>query len=160
MKMTGFPVSRRLQASAHLTCLLALLFFLLAGCAATTTPAPAETDKKTKRTPEQQAGIKIIGVRQASAGYMLDFRYIVEEPIRARVMFDHESTPYLIHEASGARFMVPNPAKVGPLRATTKEPEVGKRYFIFFANPGRYVKPGDLVTVVIGERRFEHLAVR
>lgn len=156
--------------------LLALTLMLAGGCATMPTSPPAEagserglteeqtskpeTGGKTGRTPEQKTGIRIIDVRQASAGYMLDFRYVVEEPIRARVMFDRAAIPYLIHEASGARFMVPNPAKVGPLRATTMEPAAGKQYYIFFANPGRYVKPGDLVTVVVGKRRFEHLVVR
>jgi hypothetical protein len=138
-------------------CLLVLFLLLLGGCHPV--PSPPEEGRKAERTPEQKSGIKIIGVRHASAGYMLDFRYIVEEPIRARVMFDRATIPYLIHEASGARFMVPNPAKVGPLRATTREPKVGKHYYIFFANPGRYVKLGDLVTVVVGKRRFEHLVV-
>lgn len=151
--------------------LLTLAMMLAGGCTNTSPlpppearlemePTPTVADLRVERTTEQKTGIKIIGVRQASAGYMLDFRYIVEEPIRAQVMFDHATIPYLIHEASGARFMVPNPAKVGPLRATTKEPEVGKHYYIFFANPNRYVKSGDLVTVVLGKRRFEHLVVR
>lgn len=151
---------------------LVLGLVLAGGCTMTSPPpppaeagmemenTPAEADLKAERSPEQKTGIKIIGVRQASAGYMLDFRYIVEEPIRAQVMFDHTTIPYLIHEASGARFMVPNAAKVGPLRATTKEPKEGKHYYIFFANPGRYVKSGDLVTVVMGKRSFEHLVVR
>lgn len=151
---------------------LALALMLAGGCA--TTPSAPQVEAglaeehapeqdaavKMERTPEQKTGIRIIDVRQASAGYMLDFRYVVEEPIRAKVMFDRATIPYLIHEASGARFMVPNPGKVGPLRATTMEPAEGKQYYIFFANPGRYVKPGDLVTVVMGNRHFEHLVVR
>lgn len=157
--MTSFPFSLLARKNSQLTWLLALTITLLAGCAAA--PPPQEQAlAAAKRTPEQQAGIRIIGVRQASAGYMLDFRYVVEEPLRAGALFDRAVIPYLIHEASGARFMVPNPAKVGPLRATSKEPTVGKQYYIFFANPGRYVKPGDQVTVVVGRHRFEHLAVR
>jgi hypothetical protein len=152
----NFPPRRK---SAFLAGLLVLLM-MLAGCAAAPPPPPTETLAKAERTMEQKTGIKIIALRQASAGYMLDFRYTVEEPIRAGVMFDHDTIPYLLHEASGARFMVPSPAKVGPLRATTRAPEAGKNYYIFFANPGRYVKPGDLVTVVVGDRRFEHLVVQ
>ncbi|HSH12320.1 MAG TPA: hypothetical protein VLA15_01175 [Desulfurivibrionaceae bacterium] len=152
--------------------LLALALMLAVGCATTPSAPPVEAGLaeeytpeqdavvKMERTPEQKTGIRIIDVRQASAGYMLDFRYVVEEPIRAKLMFDRATIPYLIHEASGARFMVPNPGKVGPLRATTMEPAEGNQYYIFFANPGRYVKPGDLVTVVMGNRRFEHLVVR
>ena len=91
---------------------------------------------------------------------MLDFRYTVLEPEKAPPMFDRSAIPYLLHEKSGARFMVPNPAKVGPLRATTRKSEAGRRYYIMFANPGKYVQQGDLVTVVVGEHRFEHLTVK
>lgn len=105
-------------------------------------------------------GIKLLGVSFLSAGYMLNFRYVVVDPDKSLQMFDRNVKPYLIHEKSGAKFLVPSPAKVGPLRATTKKPEKEKKYYIMFANPGRYVQQGDLVTVVVGEHRFEHITVQ
>jgi len=126
----------------------------------------AESARKTVETtvlegePGYEEGIKIMGVGFLSAGYMLNFRYVVVDPEKSLPMFDRNVIPYLIHEKSGAKFAVPNPAKVGPLRAITKKPEKETRYYIMFANPGRYVKQGDLVTVVVGEHRFEHLAVQ
>jgi hypothetical protein len=35
----------------------------------------------------------------------------------------------------------------------------GRQYFIFFANPGKFVKAGDYVTIIHGTHRFEHLQV-
>lgn len=110
--------------------------------------------------PGYEVGIHIMGVGFRSAGYMMNFRYVVVDPERSMPMFDRQVKPYLLHEKSGAIFMVPSPAKLGPMRATTREPEKGKRYYIMFTNPGRYVKQGDLVTVVVGDYRFEHLPVQ
>jgi hypothetical protein len=58
--------------------------------------------------------------------------------------------------------MVPSPPKIGPLRQTTRNsgPLAGKTYFIFFANPGKSIKAGDKVTVVIGDFKIENLAVQ
>ncbi len=109
--------------------------------------------------PSDGLGIKISGIQWSAAGYMLYFRYTVINPADAQPMFDRSVIPYLVHEKSGARFAVPNPAKIGPLR-TTGVPETGRIYHTMFANPGRYVQQGDLVTVVVGEHRFEHLTVK
>ncbi|MEN8135841.1 MAG: hypothetical protein ABFS18_09960 [Thermodesulfobacteriota bacterium] len=109
--------------------------------------------------PADGLGIKITGIQWSAAGYMLNFRYTVINPAEALPMFDRSVIPYLVHEKSGARFMVPSPAKLGPFR-TTGAPEEGRIYYTMFANPGRYVQQGDLVTVVVGEHRFEHLTVK
>jgi len=139
---------------------LLLLLILLTSCAA---PKPATPPEKTGPSADDIAtvlGIELQGVRFASAGYMMDFRYTVVDPKYAGPMFDDSIIPYLVHEKTGARFSIPNPAKVGPLRSSTEKPKAGKRYFMFFANPGRYVKSGDLVTIVIGPFKFEHLQVQ
>lgn len=108
---------------------------------------------------ERELGIKIESLRLSAGNYMLDFRYRAVEPERAVVLFDRQTKPYLLHENTGAKFLIPAPAKVGPLRQTTNKPVAGKSYFMMFANPGQYVKTGDSVTIVIGEYRIEHLTV-
>ncbi len=47
---------------------------------------------------------------------------------------------------------MPETAKIGPLR-NSNTPQAGKIYWMFFGNAGNLVKPGDKVTVVIGEFR-------
>ena len=46
--------------------------------------------------------------------------------------------------------MVPNPPTTGSLRSTN-DAKAGRTYFMFFANPSRFVKAGSTVTVTIGE---------
>jgi len=136
-------------------CALPLLL-LTAACASgprpQALPAPAVTTA-------QNLGIEIVRLTQGSGGYMLDFRYRVVDVAKAAPLIDHALIPYLVHEASGAKFAVPAPVKVGPMRQMPRQLEAGRQYFIFFANPGRYVKPGDYVTIVHGPYRFEHLKV-
>jgi len=90
---------------------------------------------------------------------MLDFRYRVIDAEKAAPLFDRKIKPHLIDEATGAKFAVPEPPKVGALR-TTRPPQADRNYFIIFANPGRYVKQGNKVAVVIGDFKAERLVVK
>lgn len=139
---------------------LGCLLLLLAACSGVGQQPPREAVVEKKADSAAALGIKLLGIRYSAAGYMMDFRYTVLEPDKSGPMFNRAAIPFLLHEKSGAKFMVPNPAKVGPLRATTRKPEAGKRYYIMFANPGKYVQQGDLVTVVVGDHRFEHLKLQ
>lgn len=107
---------------------------------------------------EERWGIRIVGIRQTSGGYMLDFRFRVLDAKKAAPLFVRQTKPYLIDQQTGAQFQVPNPPKTGPLR-NSDPPEAGRVYWMFFANPARYVKVGNRVTVVIGEFRAEDLIV-
>ena len=94
-------------------------------------------------------GIRIDTIRVTAAGYMLDFRYQVIDARKAKPLFERKTKPVLVDESSGARMQVPVPPKTGALR-NSNEPIAGKSYFMFFANPGRFIKPGSFVTVTIG----------
>jgi hypothetical protein len=111
---------------------------------------------------QERWGVEIVGIRRTAADYMLNFRYRVTDPDKALMLFDRKIKPYLIDQTSGATFMVPSPPKIGPLRQATRNsgPLAGKTYFIFFANPGKSIKAGDKVTVVIGDFKIENLAVQ
>jgi hypothetical protein len=139
----------------------AILLFLIAlqivGCATSHNKQGVKPLAKVKSI-EERWGIQIIGIRQTAAGYMLDFRYRVTDPEKAAPLFVRKTKPYLIDQASGAKFAVPNPPKTGPLR-TSDPPQANRIYFIFFGNPGKYIKPGNKVTVVIGDFRVENLVV-
>ena len=110
---------------------------------------------------EEKWGIRIEGVRLSAGGYMLDFRCRVIDAEKAAPILDGKLRPYMIDQTSQAKLMVPAPAKTGPLRQTTRngKPVPGKTYFVLFANPGKRVKPGGKVTVVIGEFKAENLVV-
>ena len=104
-------------------------------------------------------GIEVLFVRRASAGYMLEFRYKVLDPEKAKPLFDRQTKPVLTHVESGARMIVPTPAKTGALR-NSNPPLVDHNYWMFFANPAKFVEPGDLVTIEIGDFRAENLVVQ
>ena len=106
------------------------------------------------------SGIQPLGIRVSAGGYMLDFRYRVLDPQAAADIIRRDVAPYLIEEASGSILRVPAPPKVGPLRHTGKNMMTDRGYFILFANPAKRIRPGDKVTVVMGEHRISQLVVR
>lgn len=108
---------------------------------------------------KQQWGIQVMSLRQSAAGYMLDFRYKVLDPIKAKKILDRTIKPQLIVSSSGNHLQVPAPSKIGPLRQSSREPRSDTTYFIFFANPGRQVKVGDEVSVQIGKLEITGLKV-
>ncbi|MFZ2540677.1 MAG: hypothetical protein WAW75_02760 [Gallionella sp.] len=106
-------------------------------------------------------GINIRGLVLSSAGYMLDFRYRVVEPDKATPLMDKKIKPYLVVEKTGNRLDIPNTPKLGLLRQTPRSSSVAKErdYFIMFANPGRRLKSGDKVSLVVGDTKIENLRI-
>lgn len=158
-----------------------VLIFALAGCATspeggssygTETEVPSDAGKEVpagdagktetpRRRGESKLGIRTEGLRLSAAGYMLDFRYRVIDPVKAAPLLDKKIRPYLLDDASGAQLAVPDTAKLGQLRTTGRNKVVhGDRdYFILFANPGRFVQAGNKMTLVMGDMRLEDLTV-
>jgi len=90
---------------------------------------------------------------------MLDFRFRVLDTAKAAPLFVRATKPYLLDPVSGATFQVPNPRRPDPSAPPTRRRR-GWCYWMFFANPGRYLEPGASVTVVIGEFQAENLIVQ
>lgn len=132
-----------------------VLGLLLTGCV---TGHGALQNQDGRPALEERWGVKALSIRLSAEGYMLDFRYRVLDPEKALPLFDRKIKPYLVDEASGAIMAVPEPPKVGALR-NTRQPKPDRTYFVLFANPGRFVKKGKAVSVVIGEFKAEHLIV-
>ena len=130
------------------------------GCAAVRPPKPPPVPPAA--TPEalrERWGIEVVAMRQSAGGHMLDFRYRVLDPIKATPLMDRRVTPYLLDPATGARLRIPSPPKVGALRQTPREAVSGNVYFMIFANPGRMVRKGAAVDVVIGDCRAAEIVV-
>jgi hypothetical protein len=104
-------------------------------------------------------GIKVESVRLSAADVIVEFRYRVQDPIKAARIINRKVHPFLLDQATGARFDVPRAPKVGTLRHMGSKLMAGRTYNILFANPGRYVKRGNKVTVTIGDLRLENLVV-
>ncbi|WP_175107885.1 hypothetical protein [Pararobbsia alpina] len=94
-------------------------------------------------------GVEIVRLRRVASGYMLRLDFRVVDPDKARPLFDQKVGPYVIDEVTGARLAVPAMENVGELRQTAK-PTADRTYFMIFGNPEKIVKPGGLVTIVIG----------
>ncbi len=159
--MKPFGLSSKSMLNCRPFLMLALVIACLhpaaawAGPGRQTTDAPAEA----KVDLEKQWGIRPVMLLLSSGGYMLDFRYHVTDADKAAPLFSRQIKPYLIDEASGAKFFVPETPKVGALRQT-RRPVAGKNYFIIFGNPAKYVKRGSKVTVMLGDAKIEHLVVQ
>jgi hypothetical protein len=106
----------------------------------------------------QRWGIEVTSMRLSAHNHMIDYRYRVLDADKAAGLFKRQIKPHLIHQRSGKVLAVPVTAKVGPLR-NSNIPKQGKIYWMFFGNAGKLVKPGDKVTIVIGDFRAENLVV-
>jgi len=103
-------------------------------------------------------GVDIVGVHPIASGYMLEFRYRILDADKAKTLNDEKAKAYLIDETTGTRFAVPNMENIGELRQKAT-PQGYRTYFIIFGNPGKLVKPGGRVTVVVGDFRADGLVV-
>jgi len=107
----------------------------------------------------RQWGVEVLYVRQAAAGYMLEFRYKVHDAEKARPLFERQTKPLLTHVRTGAQMIVPTPAKTGALR-NSNPPMDGHTYWMFFANPGKFIQSGEQVNIEIGDFKVEGLVVQ
>jgi len=103
-------------------------------------------------------GVEIVGLKPVSSGNMLAFRYRVLDADKAKLFNDRNAKAYLIDEATGIRLAVPALENIGELRTGTK-PQENRTYFMVFGNPGKIVKSGSEVSVVIGNFRLDKILV-
>jgi hypothetical protein len=89
---------------------------------------------------------------------MLDMRFQVVNPEKARPILDKGKKAFLLDQASGKALSVPV-TKAGSWRQTTSKPEAGRIYFVLFGNPNKLVKENNKVTVVIGDFKKNDIVV-
>ncbi len=126
-------------------------------------PITEKSDKPVRDNSAESAkekwGVDNFRVRLTSAGYMLDVRYRVIDKTKAKPLFSRKLRPFAIEEASGVKYGVPASPKLGFLRQAPQFVKQNKEYFLMLANPGKRLKSGDKLTLVIGDFRIEHLTV-
>ena len=94
---------------------------------------------------------------------MLHVKFRVLDSQKAAPLLRRHIKPQVVVEKSGAVLEVPFTAKLGSLRGSVRTANMVKEdhsYDTLFANPGRHVKQGDKVTLVIGNFMAEHLQVQ
>lgn len=119
-------------------------------------------DAHGKASIEERWGIKVEGLRLSAEGFMCDFRFRIVDGQKAAPLLDRRNAAALLNEETGLLTYVPVMPKVGPLRQTVRlgKPTEGRTYFIFFANPGKLIKPGSTATVSIGDFVMTGLVVQ
>ncbi len=119
-------------------------------------------DPEVVKALKERWGVELLGIRQSGAGMFLDFRFKVLDAEKSLPLFDHRIKPYLVAEKSDIKLPIPQAAKVGSFRPTNrgKNIKADKIYYMLFGNPDRHVKPGEKVSVIIGEFKVEHLTVQ
>jgi hypothetical protein len=103
-------------------------------------------------------GVDSLSVKTVESGELIRFAYRILDSDKAKTLNDKTIEAHLIAPDAGIRLSVPSLEKVGQLRQSST-PEAGKFYWMAFSNPGRRVKRGDRVDVVIGQFRAEGLVV-
>jgi len=103
-------------------------------------------------------GVDSLRVKAAESGELIRFTYRILDPDKAKTLNDKRIDAYLIAPDANIRLSVPSLEKVGQLRqSSTPAPDTS--YWMAFSNPGRRVRPGDRVDVVIGHFHAEGLVV-
>jgi len=107
---------------------------------------------------EKTFGIKITSLHPTAGGQMLDLRFRVVDPEKARGILDKNKKAYLLDDRTGKTLPVPV-TKAGSMRQSTLKPEGGRIYVILFSNPNRMVKEGGSVSLIIGDFRKDGIMV-
>ena len=138
--------------------------------AQTATPVPKPvvgmpTRYQPNRVPKRETafyesvwGVDSLSVRAVESGELIRFSYQVLDPEKSKSLNDKKLEPALVSPAAHVKLVVPSLEKVGQLRQSST-PEAGKSYWMAFSNPGRTVKRGDRVDIVIGQFRAQGLVV-
>lgn len=103
-------------------------------------------------------GVDSFSVKAVESGELIRFSWRVLDADKARTLNDKKIEPHLISPTTQVGLVVPSLEKVGQLRQSST-PIVGNTYWMAFSNPGRRVKSGDRVNVVIGDFHIDGLVV-
>ena len=104
---------------------------------------------------EEKWGIRITQIGVTADGGLVDFRYIVLDPVKALAMaIDVKNLPVLIAEENG---MVVNSAAMMAPKHTIYP---GQTYFLLYRNTHGAIKPGEAVSVEFGDLRLEHVIAK
>jgi hypothetical protein len=136
--------------------------WLLSGCATPPAAGPAPSATALAGADAKSAyGIQIEGLHLTAAGSMLDFRYRVSDARKAAPILDGKMKPYLLDEVRGAKLDVPDTPVLGRIRQTARNGKIlaDRTYFIMFGNPGKALRSGDKVTLLLGEVKITDLTV-
>ena len=120
---------------------------------------------------EEAWGIRVLSVALTAGGGMVDVRYQVTNPEKAALALgssehdvitpeDVKESPLLIDEESGYAFMETHLHLMGRVFTQRENPKAGVSRFMLFSNMNGLIRPGDSVSLAIGDRRLVHMVVQ
>ena len=139
--------------------LIMLAAYVVSGCASVDQTKKQDDVSAKTPTMEDKWGIQVVGMRPTAQGHMLNFRYKIIDPEKASPLVSPKAKPYVIDQKTGKTLAVPSLPKVGALRQRGTKAYPDRIYFIIFGNPGKFIKSGDKVSVVIGDFKAEDIVV-
>ena len=101
---------------------------------------------------EARYGIRVTLLAVTAAGGMVDFRFRVVDPGKARRLMEDGVQITLIPEGSRVKLAAPKPH--------TMDYQADQVYFILFGNAGGVVKSGTPVSVVVGDFQLEPIIAK
>jgi hypothetical protein len=108
----------------------------------------------------EKLGIEIKALQVGVDGTRLALRYRVLDSERATALTNWMNQAQLF-DSNGQSLLLPISPSPAPLRRESgQQLKADRIYTHFFPNPARSVKPGDKVTLVIGNLRAENLVVQ
>ena len=134
-----------------------------AGCdkdRATGPQGPVGGESSQEVTQAEAWGIRVISLRPTLGGTLVDLRFKVIDPEKAKPLFDRSVKPTLFDPATNTALGMPDDTKLGALRAGLRNPPMaGKLYFVLFANGYGTVKRGSRVNVSLGDFKLDNIVV-
>jgi len=103
-------------------------------------------------------GVDSLKVKYTESGEMIRFTWRVLDVAKAAPLNDKKAEPLLYDPQAQVKLVVPQMEKVGQLRQSST-PIAGRSYWMAFSNSGRRVRPGDRVSVEIGQFHAINLVV-
>jgi hypothetical protein len=103
-------------------------------------------------------GVDDLKVKYTESGEMIRFSWRVLDAAKAAPLNDSKAEPALYDPQAGVKLKVPQMEKIGKLRQSST-PKAGMSYWMAFSNSGRRVKPGDRVSVEVGQFHAVNLVV-
>ena len=117
--------------------------------------APKNAPMPVSATIEEKYGIRITQVAVTADGGLIDLRYVVIDPDKARSFAaDADTTPQILPQSGSVALTDTAPMSHKELL------HAGTTYFLLYHDNAGTVKPGNYITVVLGSIKLEHVPVR
>ena len=147
------PIAPTVPSANEITALSGLDFSGVEG-AFCKVPVTGESRLLTTQELEDEFGIRVRLIGVTAGGGLIDLRYKIVDLAKALPLLgSHETMPELVDEASGKRLVAPE----GMMHHGDLEERV---YFMHYPNGGNKIKPGSLVSVVMGDITVEGIAAQ